>query len=129
MAKLWGELVEDDTDGQDREVFPRDIVKYFIIQAMHLNPFRTPPPFKAATLPDEEADQDTQGLGMDDRVIHCIKLLQHAKDMTELIESAKERTEEELANLPPPMAVPDHPVPPLKHDISRPLRHMNQEFR
>lgn len=123
MANLWGEYSNDQE--LDKELIPGEIVKFFVMQAMQQDPFRTPPPsVKNCEKPSdlEVFNNETLGLEIDDRVVHSIKLMQHAKDMRQLIEAAQDQAdllpESQIQSLPPAADIPDHPIPPFKYGLN-----------
>lgn len=132
MSTLWGEF--DSPEISNEEVIPAEIVKLFIMKAMQPDGLRTPlslPPKPAEV--KKEAVSETLGLEMDDRVIHSIKLIKHAKEMSQLIEAAKEQTElmsdTQIQNFPPALDIPVHPIKPPTYKLNLPIQYMDKEFR
>lgn len=135
MSSLWGEFEVPDVPNE--EVIPPEIVKLFIMKAMQPDGLRTPlslpskSPEKSIKL--EGVGSDTVGLEMDDKVVHSIKLIQHIKEMSQLIEAAKEQTElvadTQIQTFPPALDIPVHPIKPPKHKLNHPIQYMDKEYR
>lgn len=133
MTDLWGEFEVSDIPNE--EVIPAEVVKLFIMKAMQPDGFRTPLPIpklsdKSVTF--DMLESETLGLEIDDRVIHSIKLIQHAKEMSQLVEAAKEQTElmadTQIHTFPPALDIPIHSIPPLKHKLNHPIQYMDKEY-
>lgn len=135
MTTHWGEF--ETPEVQNEEVLPPEIVKLFIMKAMQQDPFRTPLP-APSTAAEQTSEIDlitseTLGLEMDDKVVHTIKLLQHSKQMSQLIEAAKEQTElmadTQINTFPPALEIPDHPIGNVTYKMNYPLQYMDKGYR
>lgn len=141
MSQLWGEF----ENPEPKDTVPAEIIKYIIMQAMQQDPLRTPPPNeKPIVKGDPEVDfSDTRGLDIDDRVVHSVQLIQvvlilykihskiqyfqYSRDMRALIEEGNTLgTDAQVTTIP---ELPEHPVPPLKHQFNYPLQFMDKDYR
>lgn len=134
MKALWGEFRTPEV--QNEQIIPAETVKHFIMSAMQQDPFRTPLPASSANR-DPMTDLDlisseTLGLEMDSTVINTIKLIQHSKQMSQLIEAAKEQTElmadTQINTFPPALEIPELPPENLTYKLNYPIQYMDKEY-
>lgn len=133
MKALWGEFTTPEV--QNEQIIPAETVKQFIMGAMQRDPFRTLLPASPSHDPMTDLDlisSETLGLEMDSTVINTIKLIQHSKQMSQLIEAAKEQTElmadTQINTFPPALEIPELSPENLTYKLNYPIQYMDKEY-
>ncbi|XP_054283787.1 STAGA complex 65 subunit gamma isoform X2 [Macrosteles quadrilineatus] len=125
MDQLWGEIPEPRNTEWDK-VVPKEIGKLVILSAI-----KPELPKVKQPQPDEDADKvivlGPEYSAMEENVLYTIKLLQHARQVAELLYIATSGEEEfngDIKECPP---MPQAPVKELKCQESHPLHYLPKE--